>query len=131
MEFSQRSFSDLLPSFFCEDNQAAVRMLETGKNPTLRYMGRTQNVDMAMLFEFFRGRLDNLRYCSTDQQAADIFTKHCTNPEKWDLVCRLIGHLQIKRHWLKDAGLDLEAAKEEKKSSTAVEDTSTAPRDKA
>jgi hypothetical protein len=51
-----------------------MRIMETGKNPTLRYMGRTHNVDMAWTFERFAQQDINLRYCKTIEMAADIFT---------------------------------------------------------
>ena len=50
---------------FLEDNQAAMRILETGKNPPLRYMGRTHNVDMAWLFERFKRAQIMLKYCKS------------------------------------------------------------------
>ena len=92
---------------FYEDNQTTMRILETGKNPTLRYMGRTHNVNMRSLFDCFQSEVYRLRFCSTDQQAADIFTKHFTNPEKWRLVCRLINHCDKNKLFVKDLGLDL------------------------
>ena len=36
----------------------------------------THNVNLAWLFECFRHKQFQLRFCTTDQQAADIFTKH-------------------------------------------------------
>ena len=86
---------------FLEDNQAAMRILETGKNPTLRYMGRTHNVDMTWLFERFKDRHVQLRYCRSNEQAADIFTKHFTLEDKWDCVCNLIGHIRSTKIFCK------------------------------
>ena len=37
-----------IPCEFLEDNQACIRVMESGKNPTLRYLGRTHKVDMGM-----------------------------------------------------------------------------------
>ena len=81
---------------FMEDNQATIRMLETGKNPVLRHLGRTHKVDLAWLFEAFGNKLYNLKYCTSEEQAADIFTKHFINADKWRDVCRLIGHMTLK-----------------------------------
>ena len=78
---------------FYEDNQATIRMLETGKNPTLRHLGRTHKVDLAWMFEQFSREVFDLRYCTSEEQAADIFTKHFVNPDKWKQVTRLIGHM--------------------------------------
>ena len=82
---------------FYEDNQATIRMLESGKNPTLRHLGRTHKVDLAWLFEAFKGERYDLRYCTTEEQAADIFTKHFSNPEKFAHACRMIGHISKKK----------------------------------
>ena len=88
-----RSQSDSLMLEFLEDNQTSMRVLSTGKNPTLRYMGRTHNTDMAWVFERFQHRQIKLRYCKTHEQAADIFTKHFVLEDKWKLACHLIGHM--------------------------------------
>jgi hypothetical protein len=79
---------------FYEDNQATIRMLESGKNPTLRHLGRTHKVDLAWLFEAFKGERYDLRYCTSEEQAADIFTKHFSNPDKFAHACRMIGHIK-------------------------------------
>ena len=39
---------------FHDDNQAAIRVCQTGRNPTMRHLGRTHSIDMAYLFECFR-----------------------------------------------------------------------------
>ena len=82
---------------FYEDNQATIRMLESGKNPTLRHLGRTHKVDLAWLFEAFKGERYDLRYCTSEEQAADIFTKHFSNPDKFAHACRMIGHINKKK----------------------------------
>ncbi len=37
----------------CEDNETCIRVLETGRNPTMRHIGRTHKVDVAFLDERF------------------------------------------------------------------------------
>ena len=37
-----------------EDNQAMIRVVETGKNPTMRYIGRTHGISVAWLHEVFQ-----------------------------------------------------------------------------
>ena len=37
-----------------EDNQPLIRVLKTGKNPTMRYLGRTHRVSVAWLHECFQ-----------------------------------------------------------------------------
>ena len=39
-----------------EDNQAMLRVVETGKNPTMRYLHRTHRVSVAWLHERFERR---------------------------------------------------------------------------
>ena len=68
-------------------------MLESGKNPTLRYLGRTHRVDLAWLFERFKECAYDLKYCTSEEQCADIFTKPFTLKEKWQQATRLIGHM--------------------------------------
>ena len=59
---------------FREDNAAAIRVIQTGKNPTMRYMGRTHNVDLAWLHEQMTNKQFAMEYCDTARQAGDIFT---------------------------------------------------------
>ena len=68
-------------------------MLESGKNPTLRYLGRTHRIDLRWVFERFSSKDFEIRYCTSEEQAADIFTKHFVLKEKWDQVTRAIGHI--------------------------------------
>ena len=36
---------------FLEDNSAAIRVIETGKNPNMRHVGRTHDIDLMFLHE--------------------------------------------------------------------------------
>ena len=38
---------------FHEDNQAMIRVCQTGRNPTMRHLGRTHSVSVAWLHEWF------------------------------------------------------------------------------
>ena len=38
---------------FHDDNQAMIRVVETGRNPTMRYISRTHGVSVAWLHERF------------------------------------------------------------------------------
>ena len=71
-------------------------MCETGKNPTLRHLGRTHRVDLAWMFEQFQREVYDLRYCTSEEQAADIFTKHFVLADKWKQVTQLIGHMDVE-----------------------------------
>ena len=37
-----------------EDNQAMIKVVESGRNPTMRYIGRTHGVSVAWLHETWR-----------------------------------------------------------------------------
>ena len=77
---------------FYEDNSAAIQILMTGKNPTIRHMGRTHRVDLAWLHEVFMNQDDvRLQFCDTDKQAADIFTKPFVSEPLWRRATTLIN----------------------------------------
>jgi hypothetical protein len=78
---------------FYEDNQACIQVVGTGKNPTMRHMGRTHRVDVKWLHETFADNGFRMGYIQSDDQAADIFTKAFTSKEKWSVVTWLIGHI--------------------------------------
>ena len=76
-----------------EDNQAMIRFVETGKNPTMRHMGRAHRIDVAWLCQRFEG--DDVvmhKTCSQDM-AADIFTKPFPDSKvtAWENDLKLIG----------------------------------------
>ena len=76
---------------FHEDNQAAIRVCSTGRNPTMRHLGRTHGVQVSWLHErFLQGNLD-LIYETIVGQAADIYTKGFTDPLKWRDACQKIS----------------------------------------
>ena len=77
---------------FQEDDQATLQILKTQKNPTLRHRNRTHRVNVSWLCEVFRNLKEvELKYCKTDEMAADIFTKAFTNPIKWNAALNLVG----------------------------------------
>ena len=67
---------------FLEDNQATIRILESGRSPAFRHTDKTQRVSLAWLAEQFRRKHYKLTHVSTELQAADILTKRFTNAEK-------------------------------------------------
>ena len=85
----------LLPSFIyllChEDNQAMIRVCVTGRNPTMRYLSRTQGLNVGWLYERFQSPELELEYTRSSDMAADIFTKSFTCKIKWLEVCRLVN----------------------------------------
>ena len=77
---------------FQEDNQATIQILKIQKNPTLSHLNRTHRVNVSWLCEVFRNLNEvELKYCKTDEMAADIFTKAFTNPIKWNAALDLRG----------------------------------------
>ena len=84
---------------FHEDNQAMIAVCKSGKNPTMRHMGRTHRVSVAWLHERFQTDDFELRYTESSQMAADIFTKEFTDSEKFKQVCSLINHVDPKEFW--------------------------------
>ena len=48
-------------------------------------------MDIAWLVERFKEGAFELKYCTSEEQGADIFTKHFTLVDKWKEVRRLIG----------------------------------------
>ena len=74
-----------------EDNMGMVRICETGRNPTMRYLARTHGVSTAWLHEqFSRGKF-RLNWTPGPQMAADIFTKSFADAARWEAVCWLIN----------------------------------------
>jgi len=74
-----------------EDNDAVIKMCIKGRSPMLRHVVRTHRVDLDWLFE--RVRTDpniDLKYISTKQQLADIFTKGSFTAQTWGILCQLL-----------------------------------------
>ena len=76
---------------FLEDNQATIRILESGRSPAFRHTDKTQRVNLAWLAEQFRRKHYKLTHVSTELQAADILTKPFTNAEKWQGGLKLMN----------------------------------------
>ena len=66
---------------FHEDNQAAIAVIRSGRNPTMKHMGRTHNVSLAWLHERFvdEASLYKLHYERSERMRADVFTKGFVN----------------------------------------------------
>ena len=76
---------------FHEDNQAMIRVWQTGRNPTMRHLGRTHRVSVAWLHERIAEPGIDLRYEMTHRQAGDIYTKAFYEALKWTAACLLIN----------------------------------------
>lgn len=76
---------------FVEDNQATIRIFESGKSPAFRQIDKTQRVNLSWLEEQFGRKWYRLVHGPTVLQAADIFTKPFTNSEKWGSALKLLS----------------------------------------
>ena len=65
------------------DNQSMLRILKTGRNPTMRHLPRTHRVSVAWLHEQHIKENFEFAYVSIDGMVADIFTKSIHVPAKW------------------------------------------------
>ena len=74
-----------------EDNDVAIRVIQTGRNPTMRHMNRTHGVSIAAIHEKWKAGQFVVEYVPSSLQAADIFTKSFSLPRQWEAVCRLVG----------------------------------------
>ena len=92
-----------------EDNDAAVKIKTSGRNPAIRHMWRTHNVDLAFLNECLKNGHYTIEYCKSAAQAADIFTKEFRDAVSWNRVCRLIG-LTWPGQWWPKGGTKAEKA---------------------
>ena len=80
-----------LEVIFLEDNQATIRILESGRSPSFRHTDKTQRLNLSWLSEQFKRKHFRLVYVGSSLQAADILTKPFTNSEKWKSALRLMG----------------------------------------
>ena len=79
--------------FMFEDNTAAIQIIKTGKNPTMRHLLRHQGINIRVLHETYYPRdpetcelLDSqcqLKYVISALQKADIFTKAFRDAVTW------------------------------------------------
>ena len=70
-----------------------INIVNTGKNPTMRYLRRTHRVSVSWLHERFANDDLILVYEVTCRMAADIYTKAFTDGIKWDAFRTLINIL--------------------------------------
>ena len=73
-----------------EDNQATIRVVLKGYSAKLRHISRTHKIDISSIHEVVEHDDVEIKYCVTDEQAADIFTKALA-PLKWPNALTLLG----------------------------------------
>ena len=82
-------------AYFHEDNTAMIRAIITGRNPTMRHLGRVHRVSVQWMHESL-GKHPNagstvLFYDDTQNMSADVYTKAFQAPDKWDHAIHLIN----------------------------------------
>ena len=77
---------------FYEDNQAAIQVIKSGKNPNMKHMGRTHKVCTMWLHEVIQNDPTvRIIYADSLEMCADIFTKDFSEKEKWSQAIKLIN----------------------------------------
>ena len=74
-----------------EDNEAACRIIITGNNPNMRYMSRTQRIDISWLNEVYNEQIFRFVACPSHCQGADILTKACVDKVTWGRNLQTLG----------------------------------------
>eukprot|EP00972_Heterocapsa_arctica_P090207 13307464-Heterocapsa_arctica.AAC.1 len=60
-----------------------IRVVETGRNPTMRYLLRTHGVSVAWLHNTFKHKFIELGYELSSRMCADLYTKGFADGAKW------------------------------------------------
>ena len=63
------------PLVVAEDNQAMIRVVQTGRNPTMRYLGRTRRISVAWLHTLIQDPKHQLVYAESSSMCADIYSE--------------------------------------------------------
>ena len=74
-----------------------IRVIETGRNPTMRYLPRTHRISVAWLHETLSHQDIDLVYEVSFKMCADIYTKAFTDASKWIAACDLINIVDLGR----------------------------------
>ena len=93
----------------CEDNEARIKIALKKRSQALRHIRRTHRVNLDWLYEAFDKDEINLRYVRTNQQIADVLTKHFSNRDAWRDLLSLLG---LRRSGQKNSSALPEVAKE-------------------
>ena len=76
-----------------------IRVVETWRNPTMRYLHRTHRISIAALHEIITGQVTdakiNCEYTTSANVAADVFTKGFTDKSKWRHATRSVGIIDV------------------------------------
>jgi len=87
LDLWEHLFGPTCRGIFHEDNESMIQILRTGRNPTMRQLGRVHRVAIAVMHERLGNPAskDNIDviHTSSEEMAADIYTKAFANPENW------------------------------------------------
>ena len=91
LDLWQHLFGHNCRSVFHEDNESMIQVIRTGRNPTMRQLGRVHRVAIAVLHERLgdpktRDSVD-LIHTPSKKMSADIYTKPFVTPDEWLRVC--------------------------------------------
>ena len=76
-----------------------IRVLTTGRNPTMRYLSLTHGIKINWLHQVSTGPNVKLNYIESELQAADIFTKTFESGVKWATLLPLINIAMPNEFW--------------------------------
>ena len=74
-----------------EDNESTAAIIRSGRNPTMRHLGRTHGVHVNWLHDLYKRKVFGVLYSRTEAQCADVFTKAFRELPKWQQAYRMIG----------------------------------------
>ena len=80
--------------YFEEDNQTCISVWKAGHSPAMRHLKRCHHICLRWMHDVaFEMGLCHVRYCKTDEMAADIFTKAFPegSREKWQRALKMLG----------------------------------------
>ena len=80
-----------LEVIFLEDNQATIRILESGRSPSFRHTDKTQRLNLSWLSEQFKRKHFNLVLLVHHFKQQTSSPSPFTNSEKWESALRLMG----------------------------------------
>ena len=74
-----------------EDNETTFQIIKAGKNPTMRHISRTHGVNAQWLHDAYTKRLFKMQVTKTDEQVADISTKHMPEKTIGKRLCKILA----------------------------------------